>query len=148
MAVRIKGTQRVVKNFQKLSNKAGKEVARALYMGAHAVRGQAITDIMTVSAGRVVTRYKKGRKPYQHIASKEGDAPNMDTGDLVSRVNVEIQGNRAFVGTDLKYGAHLEFGTRRMGKRPWLEPALDKQRSFIVKSFEKALAKTVREAKK
>ena len=145
---KVRGANKVVRNFRRLEQAAGKEVARALYTGAHAVRGQAIQDIMKVSVGSVVTRYKKGRKPYRHVASKAGDAPNTDTGDLVSRINVEIHGKRAFVGTDLEYGKHLEFGTRRMAARPWLNPALAKQRKTIARAFDKAVEKSVRSAKK
>lgn len=141
--VRVKGVDQLVSNFNQLGKQTSKGVAKALYVSAHAVRGEAIQDIATVSQGGVVTRYKKGRKPYKHIVSKEGDAPNQDTGDLMSRVNIDIQQNRrALVGTDLEYGKHLEFGTSKMGARAWLNPAFEKKRNFIIAQFKKAFRRS------
>jgi HK97 gp10 family phage protein len=42
------------------------------------------------------------------------------------------------VGTNLKYGKYLELGTRKMAKRPYLRPALDSQRSRIIKDIKAA----------
>jgi HK97 gp10 family phage protein len=58
-------------------------------------------------------------------AAPPGSPPNTDTGRLVQSIEVEKgEGNSFLVGTNLKYGAWLEFGTRQMDARPWLSVAV------------------------
>lgn len=64
---------------------------------------------------------KRGTNP-----SKPGEYPHKLTGHL--RRNVEMEHDRekmtARVGTNVEYGRYLEFGTRKMKRRPWLSRAL------------------------
>lgn len=52
----------------------------------------------------------------------------VDTGRLRSsigwRLAVDGRGLAAFVGTDVSYAPHVEFGTYRMRAQPFLRPAL------------------------
>lgn len=57
--------------------------------------------------------------------SPPGTPPNTDTGRLVQSIKFEKgDGTSYLVGTNLKYGAWLEFGTRTTAARPWLSTAL------------------------
>ena len=61
--------------------------------------------------------------------SSPGEAPHKDTGDLyasIQAIGPVVQGDLvvASVGTDLRYGILLEYGTSRMAARPWLSRAL------------------------
>jgi phage gpG-like protein len=47
---------------------------------------------------------------------------------LANSLRADIQGVRATVFTNLEYAPLLEFGTRKMAARPFLFPALEKER--------------------
>lgn len=55
--------------------------------------------------------------------SSPGDPPGVDTGALRASIHVEKRSKfaRAIV-TGVDYDAHLEFGTTRMGARPYMGP--------------------------
>jgi HK97 gp10 family phage protein len=63
-------------------------------------------------------------------ASKPGEAPRKRTGTLQKSVAAELRydlGRETLtvrVGTNVEYGRHLEYGTRKMAARPWLRPGL------------------------
>lgn len=81
----------------------------------------AVKSISNISQGR---NYPRG-KDKKHTASKPGDPPNVDTGDLIQSVQVDPVDEITFlVGSNLEYAPHLEFGTREMAARPWLLPAV------------------------
>ena len=72
-------------------------------------------------------------------ASAPGEFPMSDTGRLASNVDRILATPakmQAKVGTNIIYGAYLEFGTSRMEARPWLE-----------RSFRKAAEGVARELK-
>ncbi len=73
-----------------------------------------------------------------HTSSSAGEYPSSDTGRLASSIEIEGLGKKVVsVGTAVMYGRYLEFGTRSMLSRPWLQP-----------SFELALKDVIKNAKK
>ena len=106
--------QRALNNFALDLDKA---VDDAVRITAIQVNKKAIELIKEQSVGKP---YRKSENVV-HIASKEGEAPNSDTGRLIGSVTFSHQkgAQLALVGTNLDYGALLE--TDR--NRPWLEPA-------------------------
>lgn len=73
-----------------------------------------------------------------HTSSSAGEYPASDTGHLASNIEIEGLGKKIVsVGTDVMYGRYLEFGTRKILPRPWLQP-----------SFELALKDVIKNAKK
>lgn len=65
-------------------------------------------------------------KKVNSYRSKPGEPPRVQTGRLRASITHEIHPTLPVgrVGTNVKYGKFLEFGTRRMAPRPWLRVAL------------------------
>jgi HK97 gp10 family phage protein len=92
-------------------------------------------------AGLVVMREAKelcskgGGK--DHVPSKPGDPPHVQTGVLRSSIKVEWDGERrVVVGPSVAYGRHLEFGTRKVAARPFMRPALMRVLARLPKLFQ------------
>lgn len=78
-------------------------------------------------------RGMKGRNVYGAFPSRPGQPPRKQTGTLQRSVTYEVNPTTmtARVGTNIKYGRYLEFGTRKMAARPWLRRSLDEMRGEI-----------------
>jgi phage gpG-like protein len=82
-----------------------------------------------------------------HRASKPGDPPAPDTGTLRRSAFIEPTENGARVGVAMPYGAALEFGTTRAGRkrnvtiapRPFMRPALARVREQFGNVFRSML---------
>ncbi len=63
-----------------------------------------------------------------HQASAPGEYPAVLTTALINGVTFEIisNGMDAVVGTNVMHGVHLEFGTKNVDPRPWLQPSYNK----------------------
>ena len=93
------------------------------------------------SGAKTGRAYPRGRKV--HIASAEGEAPAKDTGNLSSGITFKVTEQKdSIVGTVMTntfglsdYGVHLEFGTVNMRPRPFMQPALEKNRPKIKRIF-------------
>ena len=94
-----------------------------------AVRSTAI-DISYVakrsmSGNKTGLEYKRsGGK--SHRASAPGEAPAIDSGELVNSIqNAQIDQLTAMSFSNMEYAPHLEFGTVHMAKRPFYVPAAE-----------------------
>lgn len=139
MSVRVTGMEQLQKNIAQAKRNVGAEVFKAINQGAQMVRTTAVKSIERVSFGRRVTRTRASGNTYEHISSRPGDAPNTDTGRLIGSVAVEIGARSAFVGSSVEYAGALEFGEASMAARPWLNPALEANRTEIAKRIERAV---------
>jgi hypothetical protein len=76
---------------------------------------------------------KSGQMYGAHQASAPGEAPAVDTGNLKCSIDTEMTSKTtAVVAVGAEYGAHLEYGTRKMAMRPYLRPAVErKARAFV-----------------
>jgi phage gpG-like protein len=75
-------------------------------------------------------------------ASAPGEYPMSDTGRLMGNIEtIEATPSKieAKVGTNIIYGAHLEFGTSRMAARPWLMPSFRKASEGVAKELKAKL---------
>ena len=83
------------------------------------------------------------RRGVEHQASAEGEAPATDTGTLVSsqyfKQTTELT---ATVGSRLAYAYYLEFGTRKILKRPAWIPAIEE----LTPKFNQRVDKVLKEA--
>lgn len=78
--------------------------------------------------------------------SAPGTPPRRDTGRLRDSLFVRpsADGLSAEVGTELDYGAHLEFGTQTMPARPWLHPAFEATKGRIRRRLRAAVGRALR----
>jgi HK97 gp10 family phage protein len=142
MTAKIEGMEELKRNLDHLAKKYGEATIDAAHAGANLVKSEAQASMQRVSAGEEAIRYRaqdSGESTQRVVTvSLPGDAPNTDTGRLIGSIAVEVSPSGIFVGTSVPYGAHLEYGTRRMPARPWLVPAMEKKRGAIKRLFQKA----------
>jgi len=81
-------------------------------------------------SGKVYRKYNPGRI---HQSSAPGQSPATDTGGLVNSGFHEMDERTLTtkIGFAKFYAAFLEYGTRRMAKRPFLLPTVEEWRSKI-----------------
>lgn len=120
---------------------------KALGQDADDVVIEAITDIVTdthayaiqgMAAGGGGRTYQKYNPRRTHTASAPGAYPATDTGRLASSVRMILPTASTIVGevgTAVKYGAWLEFGTSRMAARPWLLPSFERAKVGVEKEM-------------
>ncbi len=143
MAGEVKGLKGLQFPFNKFAFDLDKAIDDAVRVTAFKVQITAMDNIRTPSrSGNFVSRGKTAR----HEISKEGDAPNTDSGRLIGSIAVEHErGSQiAFVGTNLDYGLFLETTLNR----PWLEPAKNKEIKFFSDNMSNALDFQIKKAGK
>ena len=117
------------KHLRRLRRLSGPEVERiagaAVFEGADTIRAEAFR---MVSAGSV--------SGAGHVASKPGEPPNRDTGDLQSHFETVKTGRvSAEFRSEAQHAKPLEFGTSRMAARPHIRPARDKKAEEVRDRF-------------
>ncbi len=136
--VEIVGGSALRKRLSRIPDKQLGEMERALKLSALDVRNEAIRSIESGPKTGIVY----GR----HQASAPGEAPATDSGVLVGSINSGLVTRtkrkvEAVAGSDSEYGIHLEFGTKNMAARPWLQPAFDRMKNQINARLFKAFKK-------
>jgi len=79
------------------------------------------------------------RQQREASRSAPGEIPHVQTGSLKRSIAREQIAGEERVGTNLKYGRYLELGTRDIEPRPFLRPALMKNRKKILDIIRKEL---------
>jgi HK97 gp10 family phage protein len=94
---------------------------------------ESMRDTPTQSIG-----YHTYNKKILHYPSLPNNPPAVDTGTLRRSITFDVETDESKVTgrvgstiLDPPYGAYLEFGTSRMIQRPWLRPALERNREVI-----------------
>ena len=134
----IKNKAKFIKGLEtKMAQRPEQNIRRAMAKSGMLVRNEAVDSILRgVKSGEMVTRYNPTR---QHQVSAEGEAPASDTGRLANSIAHDVvkEGN-SFIGrviASTEYAIHLEFGTSKMGARPFLRPALHESEKKIRNIF-------------
>ena len=108
---------------------------------------ETITDLVTdthafavagMATGGNGLTYEKYSPRRTHRASAPGAYPATDTGRLASSVRMVFPTASSMsgeVGTAVKYGAWLEFGTTGMAARPWLLPSFVRAKVGVEKEL-------------
>lgn len=142
-SVRVEGTKSVTEALARLDAQATSDVRDVINATAQNIRSTAIRSIKNSPAN--------GRVYRNHTASAEGNPPRTDTGRLVSSIAVvtDDQANNleAEIGAYINYAAHLEYGTRNMGARPFMFPALEQNMKGYMTKMKQALQKAIARAK-
>jgi HK97 gp10 family phage protein len=120
-------------------NKVKEYVTRGTLM----VQNTAKQSIMAGGTGETYQKYEPRRT---HTASAPNQPPASDTGFLVSQItmDVDVKANGTVVGQIISaapYSKHLEFGTVNMTERPFMQPALMKNKRKIQAMFKKGILK-------
>ena len=129
------GGEQVIKNLQKYGSEKEKRVQGAIDLTAQLVRTDAIKSMKSSPASG--NTYK--RRTVSHTASSTPNPPRIDTGRLANSIKALVGKLEAFVGTNVNYGPHLEFGTRNIDPRPWLFPAFERQRRNFLNRLKEAM---------
>jgi HK97 gp10 family phage protein len=81
-----------------------------------------------------------------HIPSRPGEPPNADTHALDLSIDVVLNPSKLSVSVVAKapYAAALEFGTTRIAERPFMRPALLRNRNRVVLGQVQAINEVVR----
>lgn len=141
MSYTVEGVANVQAAFRRISDNVGVHLAKSYIKGAVRVQNDARKSIQTGSrTGKIYTVTKAGKT---HQASAPGEPPKTDTGALVASIAIEPEANAVLVGTAITYGSELEFGRSYMAARPWLIPALERQRKIIEADIAQAVKLTI-----
>ena len=133
MSTKITGQRDFSRQMKRLGVAFDDAVDKGTFVTANEIRAYAIQSIQEVSSGRQVQRSRQGGGTYTHTAAAEGQAPNTDTGKLVASIAAERVGEaRYHIGSGLDYANWLEFGTKKMGARPWLQPAFRARQNNLI----------------
>lgn len=134
-----KGVQEAL---SKLSRSHKPAVMNALETAGTLIRSKAIENIN--SGGRSGRTYKRGKKGY-HVASAPGEFPATDSGALVKDISVERLADSVTIGSRKEpHGYFLEFGTVKMGARPWLRPSAKQEEKNINRLLDTMLGDLLR----
>lgn len=108
---------------------------QALYAQGEAIRKDAADSII-----------EGGIPSPNHVVSAPGSPPNRDTGNLDKSIDVRINPSRktVTVAARAEYSAALEFGTSTIAARPFLRPALQRNKDRVVLGTAQAVSEVVR----
>ncbi len=138
MTVKLEGLEDTLKAIDKFGINVDKAIDQTVRATALSVMKTAVKDIKAPSHGKVVKKKDSNTgNSYLHMQSKEGDAPNSDTGRLIG--SIDVQHNKgdmfAYVYSNLDYAFFLEM----VYDRPFLEPAKEKE----AKNFDTRLKQVI-----
>ena len=106
---------------------------------------ESMRDTPTQSIG-----YHTYNKKELHYPSLPNNPPAVDTGTLRRSITFDVGTDESIINgrigstvLDPPYGAYLEFGTSRMIQRPWLRPALERNREVIKEHIKEGVREIV-----
>jgi len=126
MATGISGRKTHAKRLHALAMNSAKEIARNLY---------AVGQNIEIDAERSITSGSISGK--NHVPSKPGEPPNADTRFLDGNIETVLEDRyvpRVTVTSHAPYSPDLEYGTEKMEARPFMRPALEKNRENVAKA--------------
>ena len=99
------------------------------------------TVLDSIRSGGTGITYEKYNPRRQHTASAPDEPPASDTGFLINSISSRVRKkDKEVIGqviASAPYAPHLEFGTRDIRPRPFMQPALEKNRPKIKRIFKK-----------
>lgn len=111
-----------------------REVEREMY---------AAGSLVATTAQQSITEGAQSGKG--HVASRPGEPPNNDTATLANGIEVlQVERLKVAITSTAPYSAALEFGTSKMGARPFMAPAANATRPAINAKLRKAAQRAIR----
>ncbi len=173
--VKIFGVGQLVANLEALGASVERASKDALWKaGAHLERELKI-KLSRPGTGKTWPTDAKGKRYSTHVASAPGQPPAVMTGRLRSSITHNVTGRvgaelpdpgggkdvvRGYVGTNVEYGAALEFGSSmmhpfgnqklvsRIEPRPWLYVTIAENANEVARTVTDSLREVIRKAKK
>lgn len=114
-----------------------KQVEGAYRTAIERIVASGVQDTMNTAKTSIQQHQSKGRTYGKHTASVAGNPPNSDTGFLASNIFMVLDADKlgGAVESRADYSGFLEFGTSKMGARPYLQPALEENKPSIRRKF-------------
>lgn len=143
----IQGLQDLKAAFDRIGGSANADLGNALIVAGFNIQREAKLSLAEHgSVSHTETRYNPKRVV---DVSAEGSPPNSDTGRLQNSIFVNVDADQGgvqsvSVGTNVKYGTFLEFGTTNMRARPWLFPAFEGTKAKNVKLILSAIKESLK----
>lgn len=140
--VKILGAREVSRRMKALTGPVlDRNMGLALFAGASAL---AVEAQISISTGAV--------SGLHHVPSRPGEPPKNDTHFLADNIEIAAGGAgstelTATVSSNAPYSRALEFGTSRMGERPFMRPAAAKTRKEIKRLITEAINATERQTR-
>lgn len=138
LTVKIDGLEALSRASRMVRQSVDREMQIGLKLSSEKVRESAIESIL--SGNKSGRTYVRGS--VTHRASAKGEAPANDTGRLAGSI-ITIQNSLealVIAGRGMvRYASFLEFGTAKMGERPFMMPALEKNRTWIIDRLKRAV---------
>lgn len=126
---------RIHRNRLQRMRRATSDVYRSLYESGEVIRKDAADSI---KAGAISGPL--------HVPSAPGEPPNADTHQLDMSIDVRVNPSKKSVSVVslAPYSAFLEFGTSKMAARPFMRPALQRNRNRVVLGVVNAVNRSIR----
>jgi len=143
----ITGQRQVNAALSRISRQVEQEVKNIVAESALDVQNMSKQAIADTKHGTLFERIRVGGQTIRnHRASAPGEAPANLTGRLQSSIRASFSQNglSAEIGTNVKYGKFLEFGTSKMAARPFLLPAFVQVRRVFVERIREAIRRNSR----
>lgn len=141
--IEIDGLKELDKRLASLPAAIQAEIEKA--QGLNALDMQNVARDMVQSGGRSGRVYKRSKGKIVHQASAPGEPPKSDSGYLASHIRGFVEERfTAVLEAATKYARSLEFGTRKMGARPFM----DRSAALVLKRAASRLSAAVRRAAK
>jgi HK97 gp10 family phage protein len=119
---------------KRMAARTPKEVARALYSAGQLIELDAERSITTGAVSGA-----------NHMPSNPGQPPNADTHFLDTNIETEIGGpGLVTITSKAPYSAALEYGTSRISPRPFMSPAVQRNRKKVVQMVGDAVNVTIK----
>lgn len=135
ISVEIKNEKQVVKKIMAMVEAGRMSVVGAITQVAVETHAEAIRSVQEIKGSRTQMRYNPRREVR---VSDPGKPWNSDTGAGAASIQMEVDDSgagEARVGSNTKYVAYLEVGTKTMEARPVLMPAFQKAKQILRSVF-------------
>ena len=133
LTIKIDGLSSLKNKLLGLSRKMEEAVMAGLFSAGLDIERDAKESVRQKGTGRI---YKRGG--VMHQASSAGNPPATDTGRLLNSITTVQKTQEGVIEvkagggkSQVKYAAMLEFGTSKMAERPFMRPALLKNKKNV-----------------